>query len=742
MGKYLFDVFPYNPSDPTNADSANRKASLNRVLKNKTADAWDMQEHEIQRSEKEGGGFEKKFWKPLNSPVFGANGEVEYIIQIIEDITELTQSKQELIFKNEEKEKRAAELIIANNELVYQNDEKEKRAAELIIANKELIFQNEEKEKRAAELIIANKELIYQNEEKEKRAAELIIANKELVYQNDEKEKRAAELIIANKELVYQNDEKEKRAAELIIANRELAFQHEEKKKLASELEIKVEERTKQLEEAKQIAEDANKMKSEFLANMSHEIRTPLNAIVGFSSILQEKTEGNKVFKEYLGNIIQSSKVLLNLINDILDISKVEAGRMVVDFQPVNLKNLIKEVKSVFQMKANEKGISINLIFTNNIPVSLITDEKFLRQILFNLIGNAVKFTNIGSVEIAVTIIRKNKEDSKVDLLFSVKDSGIGIPESEMKNVFEPFKQVANQNKKYGGTGLGLSITRRLVELLGGSMTATSTFGQGSVFSVSFFNMEIGAINTDDETNADISWLKNIWFNNPIILMAEDVESNRKVVKGYLEPFNITIIETENGEECINAARKYHPDLILMDLQMPVMDGFTAINILKSDNDFKQIPIIILTASAMKHEKDKLSSMANDFLLKPVYKYDLLALLVKYLPYEVPLEKTEKPIEISAKSIIPDEVLPKEIKQELLQKYLPTLTHLQQSLDFDELIAFGKKIDAFSDKHKLAQLKEYCNLLNDSTATFKTEKIYDTLKEISYYINKEIQWKL
>ena len=376
---------------------------------------------------------------------------------------ELIVSNKELAFQNNEKENRAEEAIIAYKELIFQNEEKRKRAAEFIIVNKKLVFQNEEKEKRAAELIIANKELLFQNKEKENRAAELNIANKELAFQNREKEKRADELIIANKELLFQNEEKENRAAELIVANKELAYQNREKEKRADELII-----------AKDKAEESDRLKSAFLANMSHEIRTPLNGILGFAELLKEPELEDEQKLYYLSILEKSGERLLNIISDIMSISKIESGHIGISISEMNINEQMEELHTFFKPEAEQKGLQIFLKNNLDSEETIVkTDRDKVYAILTNLIKNAIKFTNKGSIEFGYgsTDSPSGSVSEPVELEFYVKDTGIGIPPEKFEMIFERFRQGSESlNKKYEGAGLGLSISKAYVEMLGGKI--------------------------------------------------------------------------------------------------------------------------------------------------------------------------------------------------------------------------------------------------------------------------------
>ena len=600
--------------------------------------------------------------------------------------SELIIANKELVFQNDEKEKRASELIIANKELVFQNEEKEKRAAELIIANKELAFQNEEKEKRAAELIIANKELAFQNEKKEKRAAELIIANKELAFQNEEKEKRASELIIANKELVFQNDEKEKRAAELSIANAlartqvlELAQQAEvlqtqqqELKQMNKELQDQaynlkqqqeklqmsneeleertqsLEERNKEVEAAKYDIEQKTKQlevsgryKSEFLANMSHELRTPLNSLLILSKDLAENKKKNldSIQVESAEIVYKSGLDLLELIHDVLDLSKIEAGKLSINIESISLKSFSNELIRNFKHQAEQKGLKLTCKLDKDLPESILTDYQRLNQILKNLISNALKFTEKGSVRINISRYRENL------VIISINDTGIGIQEDKQVAIFEAFQQAeGGTSRKYGGTGLGLSISRELAKLLDAEITLTSKLKEGSTFSLIIpleLHPELSAAGAQDsilykphlDSNRDIADTKYLNYpsikdnrdtitkDDKIVLIIEDDLKFASILLKQANQNGFKCLSAATGEDGLLLATKYKPQAIILDMELPGINGHNVLLELKSNPSVRHIPVHII--SAIERSLEPVKEGAIEYLMKPVDKKDL-----------------------------------------------------------------------------------------------------------------------
>jgi signal transduction histidine kinase/AmiR/NasT family two-component response regulator len=395
---------------------------------------------------------------------------------------------------------------------------------------------------------------------------------------------------------------------------------------------------------AKDAAEASNRAKSEFLANMSHEIRTPLTGILGFTDVLLAGGDDGEIAKriEYLTTIQASGKHLLTVINDILDLSKIESGRVEFEHEACKPDSLVEEVLRVLQVKADEKQLALSARWETQIPKLVFTDAPRVRQALINLIGNSIKFTAKGSVEV---VGRLTQFEGRPQLEFDVIDTGIGIMEEQLSKIFDPFVQAdSSVTRKFGGTGLGLAITRKIARGLGGDLTAVSEIGDGSTFTLRFDCGDISGIplvspeSATKKTAVEVARPAAAKVSSEIkVLLVEDGDTNRKLIKLLLERAGARVTTAEDGAVGVDVAMRENFDVILMDMQMPVLDGYSASRRLRDSGS--TVPIIALTAHTMTGDREKcLQAGCTDYLTKPINAEQMFASIERALQAQAELE--------------------------------------------------------------------------------------------------------
>jgi signal transduction histidine kinase/PleD family two-component response regulator len=535
-----------------------------------------------------------------------------------------------------------------------------------------------------------------------------------------------------NNELIQTRDELSQlnERLEELVEERTKEIKKDEEKILAfnAELEQRIQERTVQLDAA-------NKAKSEFLANMSHEIRTPMNAVLGYAELLGFMLE-DKTQRDYLESIKSSGRSLLILINDILDLSKIEAGKLELQFEFVNSQSFFSEFERIFSLRLSEKGLKFILEISSGTPAGIYIDDARLRQIILNLIGNAIKFTEKGSIKLKVysenpQIINYSGEKTEefIDLIIDVTDTGIGISKDMQEEIFNPFVQGQGQNiKKYGGTGLGLAISQRLVQLMNGTINLDSQLNRGSSFKI---NIPGVSYLRDFEKRTEEIQLDpaEIVFKEAVILIADDVEHNRSYLRDALKNTSLKIIEAEDGQQALSMAERIVPDLIITDIRMPVLDGFDLLDKLKSNDALKHIPVIAYSASVMKAQKDRIrESEFAGLLIKPVQVTELYLELMNNLPYKsTKASGSEQSVpEINFTKEITD--LPGLIHS-LDTSFNDTLKTFETRQPIGEIKAFGNQLLKLGNDHNALMITEYGKDIISAAGSFNIEAILNLIRK-------------
>ena len=460
--------------------------------------------------------------------------------------------------------------------------------------------------------------------------------------------------------------------------------------------------------EQKRIAADAaNQAKSEFLANMSHELRTPLNGILGYAQILNRSQSWGEKERKGVHIIYQCGSHLLTMINDILDLSKIEARKLELQPQPVHLPSLLQGIAEIVRIRAEQKGIDFVYLPDSNLPEGIEADDKRLRQVLINLLGNAVKFTDKGKVTFKVEAKHQAEESSQpfCRLCFQISDTGIGMSPESLETIFQPFEQVGDSKRHAEGTGLGLAISHTIVNLMGSQIQVESQLGKGSTF---WFELDMRLAKDWQTATMTTSGqqLTGYTGDRQTLLVIDDKWENRSVLVNLLEPLGFVVIEAENGQVGLAKAAELKPHLIITDLLMPVMDGYAFLNHIRQSQTFQSIPMIVSSASVSTMDQQRaLDAGGDDFLSKPVQAEELFKLLQKHLQIEW-VYQSFAPINQQTSPLIHTQQVDAPISAEKMM--VPAVTDLNQLL---QLAQQGRL-------NKLAQVAQTLEQQNQQYALF------------------------